>query len=337
MPRKARIDAPGALHHIIVRGINRRKIFFDDVDRDDFIDRLGDILTDSKTSCFAWSLMTNHVHLLLKTGSVSIATSMRRLLTGYAVSFNHRYGRHGHLFQNRYKSILCQEDPYLLELVRYIHLNPLRAGIVEGIKALDAYPYSGHCVIMGKAKNGFQDVGYVLSMFGSKVSEARKRYREFVKKGMAEGRREDLTGGGLVRSAGGWSVLKTMRKSESKMKGDERILGEGDFVEAVLKVAGENLDRKYMIQAHGYDFEWLVEKVCDLFGITLKELLTGGKQRMAVKARSVVCFWGTRELGMSAAWISEKMNIASSTASESVARGRKIVEEQGLRLMDENR
>jgi REP element-mobilizing transposase RayT len=110
MPRKARIDAPGALHHIIVRGIERRKIFYDDRDRDNFLKRLGIILTDSKTPCFAWALIPNHSHLLLRTGVVPIATVMRRLLTGYAVSFNRRHRRHGQLFQNRYKSILCQED-----------------------------------------------------------------------------------------------------------------------------------------------------------------------------------------------------------------------------------
>ena len=140
MPRKALIDAPGALYHIIVRGIDRRKIFCDDAGRDDFLDRLGDILPDSKTPCFAWALLTNH-HLLLRTGTAPIAMVMRRLLTGYAVNFNRRHRRHGHLFQNRYKSILCQEDPYLLELVRYIHLNPLRAGIVDELKGLNAYPY----------------------------------------------------------------------------------------------------------------------------------------------------------------------------------------------------
>ena len=104
MPRKARIDAPGALHHIIVRGINRRKFFFVDADRDTFLDRLGDILSDIKTPCYAWALMTNHLHLLLRTGTAPIATVMRRLLTGYAVNFNRRHRRHGHLFQNRYPS-----------------------------------------------------------------------------------------------------------------------------------------------------------------------------------------------------------------------------------------
>jgi len=337
MPRKARIDAPGALHHIIVRGINQRKIFFDDADRDDFLDRLGDILSDTKTPCFAWTLMTNHLHLLLKTGAAPIATVMRRLLTGYAVNFNGRHRRHGHLFQNRYKSILCQEDPYLLELVRYIHLNPLRAGIVKDIKGLNKYPYCGHYALMGKTESGFQDVDYVLNLFGEKVLEARRLYLKFVRNGIAAGRRPDLTGGGLVRSAGGWSALKAMRNDESRMKGDERILGQGDFVESVLKAAQENLDRKSKIRALGYDFDWLVGRVLGLFDLTFNELLTGGKQRKMVQARSVLCYWGTGELGMSAVSISKKLNIASSTASESAMRGKQIVENQGWKLLEEGK
>ena len=136
MPRQARIDAPGALHHIVIRGIERKAVFKRQQDYDDFLDRMGNILRDSSTGCFAWALMTNHVHLLLRTGLSPISTVMRRLLTGYAVGYNRRHKRYGHLFQNRYKSFLCEEDPYLLELVRYIHLNPLRAGLVADLKAL---------------------------------------------------------------------------------------------------------------------------------------------------------------------------------------------------------
>ena len=110
MPRKARIDAPGALHHIIVRGIERKKIFYDDKDRDNFLQRLGNVLIETGTHCFAWALIPNHLHLLLKTGVTPIASVMRRVLTGYAVTFNRRHRRHGQLFQNRYKSILCQQD-----------------------------------------------------------------------------------------------------------------------------------------------------------------------------------------------------------------------------------
>ena len=152
MPRKARIDASGALHHIIARGIDRNTIFGDDFDRKNFIDRLATILNETKTVCYAWALIPNHFHLLLRTGLAPVATVMRRLLTGYAMSYNRRHQRHGHLFQNRYKSILCQEDIYLLELVRYIHLNPLRAGIVEDLNALDRFRFAGHSVVRAKGK-----------------------------------------------------------------------------------------------------------------------------------------------------------------------------------------
>ena len=106
MPRQARIDAAGALHHIIVCGIESRKIFRDDADRDAFVKRLGQVVIETQTDCFGWALIPNHVHLLLRTGLTPITTVMRRLLTGYAVQFNRRHRRHGHLFRNRYKSIL---------------------------------------------------------------------------------------------------------------------------------------------------------------------------------------------------------------------------------------
>jgi putative transposase len=215
---------------------------------------------------------------------------MRRLLTGYAVSFNRRHRRHGHLFQNRYKSILCQEDPYLLELVRYIHLNPLRAGIVEELKVLDTYPYCGHCALMGEAAHGFQDVDYILNLFGGKVAEARRLYLEFVKKGVSAGRRPDLTGGGLVRSAGGWSALTTMRKDESRMKGDERILGQGDFVETVLKATknGKGSERVMLLgdagtwDERGRDIEKTEHRVLD--GKRIRDEGPANRRRARVEA-----------------------------------------------------
>ena len=333
MPRKARIDAPGALHHIIVRGIERRKIFYDDNDRDNLLERLGNILTDTKTSCFAWALIPNHLHLLLRTGVTPIATVMRRLLTGYAVSFNRRHHRHGQLFQNRYKSILCQENPYLLELLRYIHLNPLRAGLVSDLKKLDKHPYCGHGVLMGKKKNDSQDTEYILKLFNRKHSIARRYYREYVKKGIAQGQRPDLVGGGLIRSAGGWSIVKVLRKSAARIKGDERILGDGDFVEKVLNEARESLERKYTLEAQGYDFDWMVKHVAKLLDIEPKDVLVRGKYKQSVKARGLLCYWGTRELGMTTVELAKKLNLAQPTISQSVIRGRKIAEEEGLKLL----
>ena len=255
MPRKARIDAPGALHHIIVRGIERRKIFLDDTDRNSFLDRLGTILKNTTTPCFAWALIPNHVHLLLRTGLTPLSTVMRRLLTGYAVYFNRRHRRHGHLFQNRYKSILCQEDAYLKELVRYIHLNPLRAKLVADYKQLSRYRFSGHSILMGKDKNDWQDAEYILGLFDKTKSKARRLYSSFVKKGIEDGRRPELVGGGLIRSLGGWSAVKALRGRADRIKGDERILGDGDFVDSVLKVSQEQLERRYQYQSRGYDFD----------------------------------------------------------------------------------
>jgi len=106
----------------------------------------------------------------LRSGGEGISKVMRRLLTGYAVSFNLKYRRHGQLFQNRYKSIICQEDTYLKEIVRYIHLNPLRANIVSTMQELNQYPYSGHRILMGRNKRQWQDTGYVLVYFGREIT-----------------------------------------------------------------------------------------------------------------------------------------------------------------------
>ena len=144
MPRSARLDAPGAVHHVIIRGIERRKIFRDSRDRNNFLERVGKLVPETNTACYAWALMSNHAHFLFRTGDVGLSTLTRRLLTGYVVSFNRRHKRHGQLFQNRYKSIICQEDIYLKELVRYIHLNPLRAKVVSDISDFNKYDYSGH-------------------------------------------------------------------------------------------------------------------------------------------------------------------------------------------------
>ena len=223
--------------------MERRRIFRDDADRINFINRLGQVIKDTQTACFAWALIPNHAHFLLRTGQAPIATVMSRILTGYAVSFNRRYHRHGKVFQNRYKSILCQEDVYLKELVRYIHLNPLRAKLVLNLAELERFPWSGHGVLTGRLKQDWQDSEYVLSLFGHKVGEARRRYRAYIEKGVGMGRRPEFTGGGMIRSVGGWDAVKAMRRGQLRLKGDERILGDSDFVENVLKYADEQLAR----------------------------------------------------------------------------------------------
>jgi REP-associated tyrosine transposase len=332
MPRQARIDAPGALHHIIIRGIERRRIFTDDQDRDNFIERLGEIVRETKTFCFAWALIPNHAHILLRSGETFLATVMRRLLTGYAGWYNRRHRRHGHLFQNRYKSILCQEDSYLLELVRYIHLNPLRAKIVKSLAELDKYPYSGHSALTGKVPREFQDTDYVLRLFGGKGSAARRAYRAYVKKGIGQGRRPQLVGGGLIRSAGGWSEVKALRRAKAHMKSDERILGDGEFTQFVLDEARERLEERYRLKAQGYDLDKVTLRVSSELGIDPEQVWRYGKNRLTVKARSLMCYWAVRKLGFSATELSKRLGVSQPAVSIGVKRGEKIAKAERLEL-----
>ena len=334
MPRKARIDTAGALHHIMVRGIEGCNIFRNDDDRDNFIERLGKILFESDTSCYAWALMPNHFHLLLQTGSIPISTVMRRLLTGYALYYNKKHRRRGHLFQNRFKSILCQRDSYFLELVRYIHLNPLRAKIVDSLEELDRYKYSGHSIVLGRNKKAeWQNTEEVTGMFGDYLSAARRSYRSFIKKGITEGKRQDLSGGGLLRSAGGWEGVKALREEKVYQKNDERILGDGNFVEQVMSSADEAMERKYKLSAEGVDLESLTNRVSKIFGVKEKEIWSPGKFRRIVEARSVLCYWAVRELGVSMTMLSREMGISVAAISGSVVRGQKITEVKGLTII----
>ena len=257
---------------------------------------------------------------------------MRRFLTGYAVSYNRRHRRHGHLFQNRYKSILCQEEPYLLELVRYIHLNPLRAKIVKSLKGLDKYPFCGHGALMGKYQRDFQDTDYVLRLFGQNVSAARKAYRTFVQKGISQGRRPELVGGGLIRSAGGWAAVKAMRGAQDRMKGDERILGDGEFTQSVLDEARERLKERFRLQAQGYDLDKVTQRVSSELKIDPDQVWASGKHPITVKARSLLCYWAVRKLGYSATAHSKKLGVSQPSVSISVRRGEQIAKTKGLKL-----
>jgi len=260
---------------------------------------------------------------------------MRRLLTGYAVTYNRRYHRHGVLFQNRYKSILCQEDPYLLELVRYIHLNALRGKMVESLDALDHYPYSGHSVIMGFWKREWQDVDTVLGYFGRRERVARRKYRVYVEQGVRQGRRLDLVGGGLIRSLGGWEGIQGLGRWRGRFKGDERILGESEFVGEVLKASEEVMERRYRLRAEGLDLEGIIGRVGEMFGMRAEEIKTGGKSPKGVAARSVVSYWAVRELGVSGTEVARRLGVTQPAVSQAVKRGARIIEERHLKLKEE--
>ena len=370
MPRQPRLDAPGLLQHVMARGIDRRNLFRDDKDRNSFLDRLADILEETQTQCYAWALIPNHFHLLLRTGPTTLSKVMRRLMTGHAVTFNKRHKRSGHLFQNRYKSVVCEEDPYLLELIRYIHLNPLRAKLVQDLKELDKYPWTGHSAILGRRKNPLlpeppsnesfsaegglsfflssgkgkkqqrnpensvnpvkkekplaeKTIEDVLLHFGVTHKVARRRYRQFVKNGIDQGRRPEFQGGGLVRSSGGNKAGLLGRKKKEREKGDARILGSGDFVGSILADSGQIKGYKFLRKI---SLPQLVVKVSAYVDADKNEVLSGNRRLKNCHARDLISFVAANSMGYKFNDIAEILDIHPVTAGRCAERGKKLID-----------
>lgn len=309
MPRKARLDIPGLLQHVIVRGIERRKIFLDDNDRDVFIRRLSTLLEETETDCFAWALIPNHFHLLLRPNRIELKQFMRRLLTGYAINFNLLHHRSGHVFQNRYKSIVCEEETYLLELIRYIHLNPLRAKLVSDYNELANYPWCGHSVILGKSQLPGQAVEPVLLHFGENLKRRRQKYRDFVQDGIALGKRDELVGGGLQRS------LKIQTVPEIGLY-DERVLGSGEFVRDLRKEP--ELHEKLMAGMLLPELRSLVARYYDLEKRGIEQRFQDERVKAA---RDIFCYIAVRFFGHSGTEVGKVLRVKRSAVSHAVRRG----------------
>ncbi len=324
MPRQARLDAPGALHHIMVRGIDKAAIFADDRDKALFLERLGKNVIEGKCFIYAWVLMDNHIHLLFKSGTHGISAVMRKLLTWYAQYFNYRHNRTGHLFQNRYKSILCDEESYLLALVRYIHLNPARAHIVKTMEELGRYPWSGHRALIGKTKYPWMDTETVLTQFGDKKKRAVEEYRRFVREEFSAKRNPELTGGGLVRSQGGWSRVLALQRKGQKHESDERILGSGDFVHTILKEVEERQLRQTKLRRQGKGIAEIIREECKKCGVNEKELTRGSRRRKVSRTRAIIALRCREEIGSSGAEIARHLGVNTTSINRAVERAEQM-------------
>lgn len=313
MPRESRLDAPDLLQHVIVRGIEKRDIFVNDEDRYDFVHRMAKLLPETGTECLAWALLTNHFHLLLRPIQKPLATFMRRLLTGYAVSFNRRHNRVGHLYQNRYKSIVCDEETYLLELIRYIHLNPLRAGIVNDLQELDRYPWSGHMVLVGKSKFDWQKYEEILSLFGNNKGQAIAAYKTFMGEGMVLGNRPELVGGRLN---------KCMKASGDEPEHyDERVLGSGQFVERLRKKEELN---SHLIASTSAVFPEIVKTILKYYSLEEDELKSKSKRSVVSTCRAVIVYFAQERLDMKGTEIGQNLRLSRAAVSRLAQRGRQI-------------
>lgn len=320
MPRCPRLDAPGTLHHVIVRGIEKGQIVRDDEDREAFVVRLGNAATLTGTRIYGWALLPNHVHLLVRSGTVGLPAFMRRLLTGYAITFNRRHERHGHLFENRYKSIVCDEDAYFQELVRYIHLNPLRAGLCADMTELGRYQWCGHSAVLGNVHHPWQDREYVLSWFGARAKDSLEAYRRFVHDGITQGRRPELVGGGLIRSLGGWAEVQAARARGDRVATDPRVLGAGPFVEQLL-----TRDEGRLRHTHGRaqqirEIDDLIRGACTTAGIEIGELQQGGRRRKVAGVRTRLARQLVGNYGLSLADAARRLGVSTSAIAKALER-----------------
>jgi hypothetical protein len=239
-------------------------------------------------------------------------------MTAYVGYFNRKYRRTGHLFQDRYKAILCQEEEYLLEAAAYIHLNPLRAGLVKKYEDLADYRWCGHGEIIRGSKANIIDREYLLSHFGERTGEAVSKYKNFLKDRIDKYKTGEYSGGGLLRSAGG--LLAVMgRKAGEKELYDDRILGDGNFVETILKES-EN------VAITGMGREEILKEAQLLSGEKAGLIFNGGRTRAAVKIRAVYCFLSGERRGLKGTDLMRELSLSSGAISYLRRLGRRLVE-----------
>ena len=207
--------------------------------------------------------------------------------------------------------------------MRYIHLNPLRARLVKNLSQLDRYRWSGHSAIMGKIKNDWQDRDYVLKWFGKTEGDAVRAYREHVKKGIDQGRRPELVGGGLIRSMGGWSAVKAMRRSGDRELSDARILGGGEFVEQIIKEAEGKVRYQLPTKAHHQKIDEYIAGICKNEGVSIEELKGGSRHQAASRARARITIGLVKEYGLSLAEVARRLEVSTSAISKIIKRANK--------------
>lgn len=301
MPRQARIDIAGGLYHVISRGNERREIFRQNCDYEEFYKRAAQAVAETGQKCLAWALIPNHFHLLILRGKRPLSDTMRKLMTGYVGYFNRRYRRAGHLFQDRYKAILCQEEEYLLELAAYIHLNPLRAGLVKQYKALAGYKWCGH----GEALTGGGGLlarELLLEHFGDRMTSAVKKYDLFVEERVGRYKRGEFSGGGVIRSAGGYKAVGSISRRGERELADERVLGDGDFVASVLKELAASESGKAGKAE-------VVAETAKLTGLDKNLIFNHDRSPDTVKFKAVYCFLMREKGGVSGVTLSKELGL----------------------------
>ena len=301
MPRGPRLDVADALYHVIARGVERRPIFRDDQDRRDFLRRLAVLSGEEEVRVFAFALMDNHFHLVVQRGQRPLGSLMRRLLTGYSGTFNRRHRRVGHLFQNRYQAVLCDANAYLLALVRYVHLNPVRAGVVADPLR---YAWTSHAAYMRPHTPEWLETRTVLGMLGS-----RRAYRKFIADGVGQGRRPELSG---VAAA---TAQHQQREGPQLWLGNQ-VLGTEQFARRLLRAARRREAEQEMEGGRAADLPELAEQTARRCGIAVELLRGRGRARAVSRARRALIDEAVRRRGVRPVELSRYLGISTAAVAQ---------------------
>jgi putative transposase len=282
MPRMLRLEFPGALTHVMSRGIEGRDIFHDDSDRLRFLAYFEPFLARSGHKCLAWSLMNNHYHLVLRTCENPLYSLMQPLNGAYARWHNEKYGRRGYLFQSRFKSVLCQDQEYARELIRYVHLNPLRAGKVQTLNELKQYRWCGHGFVLGvkgALGTGFQERAEVLRRFGATPQAGLQGYLQF------------LDGGIDVSSPERSGALSHTEEFEiaGSLKGWPAVIGDPEFAQAAMQRHAVRAYRVHRQADYTHVLSDAAKQACREQGLALHDLLKRGRGDRKTAARRRFC------------------------------------------------
>ncbi len=322
MPRKARLIVPGAVHHIMARGIEGRDIFNDDEDRTFFLSLLSDTVTRCGYKCYAWVLMDNHYHFLFRVNEYPLGEVMRRLNSRYATWYRKRNTGWGYLFQDRYKSIVTQDQGYIEQLVRYVHLNPVRADICRNMEELDEYPWSGHATLMGNRECLFQNTADILRRFNTKEKTRVAGYRKYI-------------ASGIIKEEEGDFLAYLRRSNTDNVDRKEYrcwVIGDQDFVKKAIESDKKNRVQLSAYIRKGLSVEKIAKKVSPLMGLSLEDVYKRGRQNNRSLLRKVVAALSHRRYGIPVSEIAHYYSIGNSSVSRMMDEGEKYIKKFNIKI-----
>lgn len=322
MSHAPRLDEPGALHHIWARGVARCDIYLDDVDRERFLEIVALVLREAHGRCLAWALMSNHYHLLLETGRDALPRVMQRINQRYATWFNRRHGRVGHLFQDRFGSDRVGDDRHLATLVAYIHLNPVRAGIVPDVDALAAYPWTGHAALAGRTPRRFHHVDRALSAFGDARREARRGLRAT----MVAVHDRWLRGGEVAAPL---VEVSSAAQAHDRAYGVRRVRGRWRFVERVAAELEARSVRHARFRRAGWTADAIAVQVALRLGARIDDVRAGRRTAAETRARAVAAYLAWHCVGETMEGVARALGVGAPAVSAAIGRGRRHFESLG--------